>query len=304
MMPLRVAVLIGLICGHIIGWLALPAAAWAVSTTVVISEVQTGGAGSGHAGDEFVELYNPSDSDISLEKWTIKYRSATAGDCASSWSTKATLPAGATIKSHGFFLLAATSYLTVANARFSSGLSSTAGSIRVTDASSQVVDTLGWGSANACAEGTFAVAPGDGRSLERRPGVDNETGGNGTDSDDNSADFIVRVVPQPQDASAPVEVPTVADVQLAGATTYLPLEITEVLVDPVSPQTDASDEFIELHNPNTEPVQVNNYELKLAPAATTCRRLFCCLTATLLPRRRIRICRLAMLAGQLACSIP
>ncbi len=265
-MRLRAAILIGLLTGHIIGWLALPTPAFAVSSSVVISELQTGGVGSGHAGDEFIELYNPSAADISLEKWTLKYRSTSASDCATGWATKYTFPQ-VTIKSYGYFLVAATGYLTKADARYSAGLSSTAGAIRLIDNNVQVIDTLGWGTVSVCAEGGFAVAPGDGRSLERRPGVDDETGGNATDSDDNAADFIVRVVPQPQDATSPIETPADQSQYSPAAVTYLPLEITEALVDPVSPHTDTHDEYIELRNANAQPIQVNNYVLKVGTAS-------------------------------------
>lgn len=47
---------------------------------------------------------------------------------------------------------------------------------------------------------------------------------------------------------------------------YLPMVITELLPDPGSPQTDAADEFVELYNPNTAPVDLNGYVLKTGEA--------------------------------------
>jgi hypothetical protein len=41
------------------------------------------------------------------------------------------------------------------------------------------------------------------------------------------------------------------------------LELSELLVDPVSPQTDAQDEYIELYNAGTEPVVLSNYKLRI-----------------------------------------
>ncbi len=50
----------------------------------------------------------------------------------------------------------------------------------------------------------------------------------------------------------------------AQATIMLPPVVNELLVDPVSPQTDAADEFIELFNPNGQPMDVTGYVLKTA----------------------------------------
>jgi hypothetical protein len=43
---------------------------------------------------------------------------------------------------------------------------------------------------------------------------------------------------------------------------YLPINITELLPDPVSPQKDDYNEYIELYNPNPEPVNLKGYKLK------------------------------------------
>jgi len=42
----------------------------------------------------------------------------------------------------------------------------------------------------------------------------------------------------------------------------LPIQITELLPNPISPQTDSLDEFVELYNPNTEPIDLNGYTLQ------------------------------------------
>ncbi len=49
--------------------------ALASSSTITVSEVQTGSAAS--ASQEFVEFYNQSDHDISLAGWSLDYKSAT-----------------------------------------------------------------------------------------------------------------------------------------------------------------------------------------------------------------------------------
>ena len=46
----------------------------------------------------------------------------------------------------------------------------------------------------------------------------------------------------------------------------LPLVINELLPNPIVPQTDAEDEFVELFNPNNEAVNLKNYKLKTSSA--------------------------------------
>jgi len=77
------------------------------------------------------------------------------------------------------------------------------------------VDTVGYGSA-AGPEGTAASAPAAGSSLERKAyasstavslsvgGADADSG-NGLDTNDNGADFVVRPASQPQNAASPAE---------------------------------------------------------------------------------------------------
>lgn len=232
-----------------------------IASHVVISEVQTGSAND--AGQEFVELYNPTEADIVLDGWQLQYKSATG----TSWSKKALL--SGSLPTHGFFLLSSAGHIADADGTFASGLSGTAGHVRIVDAGGSPVDTLGWGKSANAPEKSPASAPGAGQSVERAPGWLLPEGGNGADSDDNSQDFIVRDHPEPQSKSSQPEVPlsrpdspAAIDDQSAAPIVYPPLQITELLPDPASPQTDAADEFIELYNPGSDPVNIGGYVLK------------------------------------------
>ncbi len=260
-MSIRRHLLTGLILGHTLGWLAVPQLSQAVSQSVLISEVQMAGSGSGHAGEEFIELYNASDSPVSLDQWTLRYHTAASGDCTGGWSVKYTA-SKVSIAPNGYWLVASASFTGTADGRFAAGLASAAGAIRVADGAGATVDSVGWGAGNTCAEGSSAAAVSDGHSLERRPGEDQPLAGNGVDTDENAADMLVRTVPDPQTSLAPAEVPNQLDTQSVSIPVYLPLELTELLIDPVSPATDAHDEYVEIHNPNAEPVQVAGYTLK------------------------------------------
>jgi hypothetical protein len=49
----------------------------------------------------------------------------------------------------------------------------------------------------------------------------------------------------------------------------VPLELSELLPNPASPQTDAKDEFVEIYNPTDLPVELTGYSIKTGSALTT-----------------------------------
>lgn len=232
---------------------------------IVISEVQTGSVND--ASKEFIELYNPTSSSLILDDWTIEYASSTS----TSWTKKATL-AGA-IGAHGFYLISTNGYL-APEATMSSGLASTGGHLRLKDSGGVVIDVIGWGTA-VHPQGTAASAPLAGGSIERMPGRLNDAAGNSQDTHNNSADFILRDVAEPQNRLAVEEDPALVIATEPDPTdtappedatitplVYLPIYVTEVFPDPASPLTDAKDEFIELYNPNNEPVNLKGYVVR------------------------------------------
>ncbi|NPC70412.1 hypothetical protein HPP05_11700 [Corallococcus exiguus] len=190
---------------------------------VVISEV-SGGNGSGTAAtDEFIELYNPTNSDVDLSNWLVGYKSATGP----AWTGTVTIPAGKVIRAHGYFLLGGANYSGTGFATkdlsytsFDMSASTTAGGhVRLQQlvGSTYVdVDKLGWGTGNA-PEGAAAPShPAVGGSLERKAvstststsmavGGADAARGNGQDSDNNANDFVTRAVRQPQSSFSPLE---------------------------------------------------------------------------------------------------
>lgn len=242
-------------------------------SAILISELQT--ATGDNASQEFIELYNPADTDQPLSGWTVEYKSATATDVAANWSKRATLRG--LVKAHGFYLIAPRTYLANADADWSATLAASAGNVRLKNEAGTVVDQVGYGStANAAEGGAPVLAPAAGQSVERLPGRLDELAGNGVDTANNAADFVARSTPEPQDSSSVIEPaldaatgPSVVEVDdpepavaPATPTTFLPAMITELLVDPISPLTDADDEFIELYNPSDQPLNLKNYALK------------------------------------------
>jgi hypothetical protein len=258
---------------------ASPGAASADATThVVIDELQTGTTAS--AGQEFIELYNPMATAVSLSGWTIEYKSATSADTPTNWSKRASL--GGRIAPGGFYLMAPMSYLPDADTDWSATLAGSAGTIRLKDDSGNVIDELGYGVTANSAEALPAAAPPAGQSIERLPGRLDELAGNGVDTDNNSADFVIRMQPGPQSTTSAIELadattgddgmsdPTITDSPTPSEDTpdapavsdYAPIDITELLPNPMAPQLDSQDEFIELYNPTADPVDLQGYTLR------------------------------------------
>jgi len=253
-MQFRIGVCLVVFVSHLcmLQQLFAPARAFADTGTVVISQLQV--AGSSSSSEEFVELLNNSDMAVSLAGWQMRYRAATTTngtDCAKGWTTKATIGTG-TIPARGHYLLASTGYL-APDKNFASGLSNTAGTIRIIGADGSQSDALAWGKSTSCGLGLPAQVPAAGQSLKRQ-----------SNHGDNASDFVVQNAPDPQASLitiAPAPDPA-GNATGENAGTDPELEITELLIDPAAPLTDDKDEFIEIHNRGLEPAQIGGYSLK------------------------------------------
>lgn len=216
--------------------------AYAASTDIVISEIQTGGSGTGTSSQEFVELKNLGTLALSVQDWKVLYSSSTDVTQHELIKLDGQIPAG------GFALLVSPNYPVpegvLADRQISgAGLAATGGHIKLIDHENIERDRVGWGAAQF-AETQSAPAPPGGSSIARQE----------IDADDNFADFIVGE-PTPKGGDLqPLDEPE--------PTTYLPILITELLPDPASPKLDSQDEFIELYNPNAEPVNLKDYVLQ------------------------------------------
>ncbi|HEV8546647.1 MAG TPA: lamin tail domain-containing protein, partial [Candidatus Limnocylindrales bacterium] len=170
------------------------AVTWPTST-LLVSEVVTGGVS---ASDEFAELTNVGPEAVDLTGFELVYVTSSGGTVTrkAAWTV-------ATILSPGRHLLVANVsgiYAGIADATYSGGFAATGGSIVIRPIGGEPADAVGWGDAtNAFVEGSAAPSPAAGSSIERLPGG---TLGNGVDTNVNSADFVVRSVPTPQNLAA------------------------------------------------------------------------------------------------------
>lgn len=173
-------------------------------THLLISQVQITG-GAGQTNDDFVEIYNPTGSAIDLDGMRLVKRmaSGTSDIRIKSWTNTALVPA------HGYYLWANSGFTGIS----ATPDETTAGTLAADNAvalragpadTGEIVDAVGWdAAANALVEGTaFPSNPGANESIERLPGGGE---GNGTDTDNNTADFVLRVSAVPRNTtSAPV----------------------------------------------------------------------------------------------------
>lgn len=186
----------------------------ALATHLVISEVQIAGVAS---GNDFIELYNPTSSDVSLEGLRLGKRSSTGTTSASIVA----FAADETVPARGYYLWCNTT-LNVALScdRNTSATVSNNNSVALIDGAlngGAIVDAVTFGSpASPLGEGTSLTAPIASSSVERKAnsssdatsmglGGTDEFAGNGEDTNDNASDFVSRSTPQPQNSQSSVE---------------------------------------------------------------------------------------------------
>ncbi|MEH3114870.1 lamin tail domain-containing protein [Pedobacter terrae] len=196
---------------------------------LVISEVYGGGGNSGATyKNDFIELYNPTLSAVDLTGWSVQYASATGA----SWQITAL---SGSIAAKGFYLIqqaagsGGTTSLPTPDKIGTINMSGTAGKVLLSNSTtaqtgilptgSAVIDLVGFGATANGFEGTApAPAPTNTSSIERKAsatsdattmgiGGTEEFAGNGYDSDNNTADFIVRT-PNPQNSTVTEPVST------------------------------------------------------------------------------------------------
>ncbi len=163
------------------------------TASVVISEFQ--GKGITDAKEEFISVYNNSDSPVDVTNWCIEYSSA-------SDATKTRLLCLVPPNANTLLILEPFTHARFASPEFNNthnfipdkvftaGMNEKEGHLRVYDSSNRIVDTLGWGSAKN-PEGDASVAHGAGQLLSRKSDADNTRR---IDTSNNSYDFEVKIL--------------------------------------------------------------------------------------------------------------
>jgi len=174
---------------------------------VVISQVKISGA---TAGDEFIELYNPTGVSVDLSGWRLTRKTSTG---ASQTNLVASL--SGTLAPKGYYLIAnpasplATNEADIVYSASSSAITTNNTVLLYSDAGTTVVDKVGFGTATDSETTPFTTNPDDNQSIIRKasttstqasliPGGAEELAGNGEDTDTNSNDFLLLNAAQPR----------------------------------------------------------------------------------------------------------
>ncbi|MFH0857628.1 MAG: lamin tail domain-containing protein [Candidatus Magasanikbacteria bacterium] len=189
-----------------------------VADHVVISEIKIGSEES--SKDEFVELYNPTNTDISLDGYKI-YKYTEKSIQPEDKILLAEVSSGMSIPAYGHFLIAHEESSVEADIQYvtSTVSLSTDNTVFLENMNGEVIDLVGFGKANSF-ELSSAENPTNAKSIERLPGG---TEGNGIDSENNGEDFI-RTSPSPQNIASPVIVmssPPVAEFSVSSTVSLM-----------------------------------------------------------------------------------
>ncbi len=171
------------------------AVAWPPST-LVVSEVQTGGSS---ASDEFVEIANQGSNSVDLAGLEVVYATSSGSTVTrkGTWATSFVLEPGRRV----LLTNAAGAYAAIGDLTYTGGFAATGGAVALRVVGGAAIDSVGWGDATSgFVEGAAIGAPSAGSSLERRPGG---AAGNGIDSNDNAVDWLLSATPGPQGTGAP-----------------------------------------------------------------------------------------------------
>jgi len=186
--------------------IAVPASANTAGTGVIINEAYlNGGSSSATYLNKFVELYNPTDADVSLDGTSIQYRSS-----GGTSNPTGTLALSGTIKSGGYYLVQGSSNadngaeLPTADAALGFSFSGGSGTIFLADQAAAltappvgsvvgdpaIIDLIGYGSSNTY-EGAASTAASVTTSVNRTDFVDTDV----------NADDFTTAAPTPTNAA-------------------------------------------------------------------------------------------------------
>ena len=170
---------------------------------VVISEAYGGGGNSGaQYKNDFIELYNPTTSDVDISGWTVQYASATG-----TFNNSFTIVSG-TIKAGGYYLIKAaagtggTLELPAPDETCSFAMGGSGFKVQIVKPDTTVVDLVGAGSTANGYEGTKpAPAPSNTNSVQRKDNDGSQSGiTNGYDTDNNGDDYYASI-PTPRNST-------------------------------------------------------------------------------------------------------
>lgn len=237
----------------------------AAPTSVLISQVYgAGGNGGAIYQNDYIELFNPTSSAISINGWSVQYAAATG----TTWQVT-NLP-NVSIAAGQYYLIqeaagaGAGAPLPAPDVPTGTiAMAATAGKVALVNNTTalvtsgcpfgiSVVDFVGYGTTADCFEGA-------GRAPAPSATTSDLRGANGCmDVDNNSTDFSAGA-PNPRNSASPVNI--------CPPPTATPVPVIEVVINEVAwagTQAFAGDEWIELYNPSGAPKPLTGWRLDAA----------------------------------------
>lgn len=228
-----------------------PSPASSASPALMLSEIQITG-GTGHANDDFIELYNPNSVPVDISGYRLRYKNS--GGTENSLNK---IGSGTCIAAHGYYLWANNKgvFLSIADTDTGTGLSPKY-SLALKppeNIGDTILDSVSWESDHPFDESAFkfSSSPEANESMVRNIA----TG-------DWLPDFSPTPTPtKSTDTSCPAPETTTDETtdSTSPSTTSSTIRLNEVFPNP-SAKGDAG-EFIELYNFGTEPADISGWEI-------------------------------------------
>lgn len=268
-----------------------------INTPLVITEIQTNGPGSGTTAYEFIELYNNSVIEQSLDNWSVVYKNSIGKETYLHTFAENTL-----VASKAFIIgknsTTAQTYLPelIADFEYSIGLAAANGTLLIKDELGNVADQVTWTNEAGVSNDTTVSGLANGLSLQRHcldtqtvqvTGVVVNDYFVASPTPNNLNCPVEPIDPEPETPvqptppnDMPTNTPTPETTPPPDTRIRLPLIINELFIDPESPLTDSADEYVELYNPNATDIDISNYKII---AGTTTKYTFIFAAGTVLP---------------------
>lgn len=192
-----------LVVGGMLGSLGAAVQATPSGDHIVISQVYGGGGNSGaELKHDFIELYNPTDKEVNVTGWKVRYASA-ANSLLS--STNMTVLSGI-IKAEGYILIqeavgsGGTKSLPAPDVIGTIAMSGTTGKVELVNDLNTRIDLVSFGPTATEYETAPTAALSNSTAAIRKTAAGAKGGSRGEDTDDNSADFEIQS-PAPRNSS-------------------------------------------------------------------------------------------------------
>jgi len=171
---------------------------------ILINEIKVAGLssdGTTNAYDEFIELYNPNNSEVDLTGWYLQKKTSQSNEFSS--LVPSDLFEGKIINPSEYFLISHSSstYTNFADILIDDYSLTDNNTIVLKNPNREIVDKVGYGEANDC-EGNCILNPDPGKSIQRKY-IEN----NFLDTNDNSNDFEIRNCPSAKSLEAECQNP-------------------------------------------------------------------------------------------------